>query len=602
VRGWRRTVWLRAVATPVGPVSGDAYVPDGGVDSEAGVELRWDRESPHPDETWVFRPDGTLAEVRSPAQGTTTAAYDHGRLVRLTHEGGRHLDVHWEEDRIARVVSSCDRTVGYRYDEQGDLVEVVSARQPRRYDLDADGRIVVVWDADGVRLCLTTYDRRGRVRRQESPFGRTTTFSYGDDRDDRDGRADLDDRVTVVADTDGGPPSRWEHDRQGRVVGLVDAEGHRMTRTFDAEGRCLSVTGFDGATVTYGYDDAGRLTSRRDDRGEERFHHDDRGRVVRHERPGGSWTAYEYGDGPGARPRRAHGPEGWEQIVDHRDGVVRSITDADGVTLEIESDDAGCPTAVTDGLGRTTTFAVHPSGEVAAVTRPDGATWVVDRDDAGRPTAVTGADGHRTEIRWTPGGRLHEIVGPGGARTRYRHGPHGEVDAVTDPRGRTVELAHDRLERLVGLASGEHRWALDHSPLGPVATVRDPGGHAWRFDHAEGRTTALTDPLGHRHVYDHDAVGDLVRQVDAAGGITCHLRDDAGRVVAVVDPEGGTTRVTHDRLGRVVRVESPDGSVVERRYQLRAFGCLFTGVSVYISGVARRGDGWSSQTWGESQQ
>jgi YD repeat-containing protein len=300
---------------------------------------------------------------------------------------------------------------------------------------------------------------------------------------------------------------------------------------------------------------------------------------------------------------RAHGPEGWEQIVDHRDGVVRSVTDADGVTLEIESDDAGCPTAVTDGMGRTTTFAAHPSDEVAAVTRPDGATWVVDRDDAGRPTVVTAADGHRTEIRWTPGGRLHEIVGPAGARTRYRHGPHGEVDAVTDPRGRTVELAHDRLERLVGLASGEHRWALDHSPLGPVATVRDPGGHAWRFDHdAEGRTTALTDPLGHRHVYDHDAVGDLVRQVDAAGGITCHLRDDAGRVVAVVDPEGGTTRVTHDRLGRVVRVESPDGGVVERRYQVRAFGCLFTGVSVYISGVARRGDGWSSQTWGESQQ
>jgi YD repeat-containing protein len=548
VRSWRRTVWLRAAATPVSP-------DDGG---ESGVELRWDRESAYPGETWVFRPDGTLAEVRSPDHGTTAAAYDDGRLVGLRHEGGRHLDVHWQEDRIARVVSSCGRAVGYRYDGQGDLVEVVSARQPRRYDLDADGRIVAVWDGDGVRLCRTTYDHRGRVRRQESPFGRTTTFTYGDGGDDR---------VTVVADTDGGPVSRWEHDRQGRVVGLVDAEGHRMSRTFDAEGRCLSVTGFDGATVTYGYDDAGRLSRRRDDRGEERFHHDDQGRVVRHERPGGSWTAYEYDSGGDARPRRAHGPEGWEQIVDHRDGVVRRVVDADGVTLEIESDDAGCPTAVTDGLGRTTTFAVHPSGEVAAVTQPDGATWVVDRDAAGRPTAVTGADGHRTEIRWTPGGRLHEIVGPDGDRTRYHHGAHGEVDAVTDPRGRTVELAYDRLERLVGLASGEHRWGLQHSPRGLVETVRDPGGHAWRFDHdADGRTTALTDPLGHRHVYDHDALGDLVREVDAAGGITHHLRDAAGRVVAVVDPEGGTTRVGHDGLGRVVRVESPDGGVVERRY------------------------------------
>ena len=88
---------------------------------------------------------------------------------------------------VARVVAAagsarCGRATGgsvrYRYDDAGDLVEVVGPgpwpaalrgrRRPR-------GRGV---DADGVELVRNGYDPEGRVRWQRSPFGRRTTFRY----------------------------------------------------------------------------------------------------------------------------------------------------------------------------------------------------------------------------------------------------------------------------------------------------------------------------------------------------------------------------------------------------------------------------------------
>ena len=42
------------------------------------------------------------------------------------------------------------------------------------------------------------------------------------------------------------PVSIYEHDEAGRLVALVDAEGHRLVRRFDDAGRCLEATGFGG--------------------------------------------------------------------------------------------------------------------------------------------------------------------------------------------------------------------------------------------------------------------------------------------------------------------------------------------------------------------
>ena len=102
----------------------------------------------------------------------------------------------------------------------------------RRYETDADGRIVEVWDADGVRLCRNTYDDEGRVLAQVSPFGREILFAYHPGN------------RTVVSDTDGraGQHLRARPGRPARR-GWWTTRATACPASFDAEGRCVRGAG-----------------------------------------------------------------------------------------------------------------------------------------------------------------------------------------------------------------------------------------------------------------------------------------------------------------------------------------------------------------------
>jgi YD repeat-containing protein len=179
-------------------------------DAVSGWALRWDRASAERGgQVWRFDADGLIREVTDPARGTVSFAYDGGLLTSVAHEGGRALTLEWDGARVVEVRGSCGRAARYRYDDRGDLVGTERVVGDRRYEVDADGRVVEVWDADGVRLCRNTYDDEGRVLAQVSPFGREVLFRYH-----------LGNR-TVVSDTEvgRGASSGWWTTRDGACPG-----------------------------------------------------------------------------------------------------------------------------------------------------------------------------------------------------------------------------------------------------------------------------------------------------------------------------------------------------------------------------------------------
>ncbi|MDD9370722.1 MAG: DUF6531 domain-containing protein, partial [Acidimicrobiales bacterium] len=543
-RGYRRVPGIAAVLRRA---AGDA----------GGWELRWDRASERPGAVWAFAADGLVRTVTDPASGTVTFGYADGLLTSVDHDGGRRLELDWDGARIVAVRSSCGRVARYAYDESGDLARTERVLGARRYETDAEGRIVEVWDADGVRLCRNRYDDEGRVLAQVSPFGRETTFAYHPGN------------RTVVADTEDGPVSVFEHDQAGRLVGLVDHQGHRMRRSFDAEGRCTEATGFDGAARRQEFAPDGRSATRTGPDGvRESWEYDELDRVAAHEVEGGPRLEFDY-DGDRPFPSRLSGPDGWEVRVDTTDaGLVRSLTDADGVTVTFEHDADGNVVATGNALGATTRTDPHVSGLAARTVMPDGSAYEIDRDDAGRMLALRTPLGHEYAVEWSPAGRLTGMVAPDGGHTSFEHGAHGALERVVDALGAELELAHDHLERLVGLsAPGGAKWDFAYTATGMLSLVHDPAGGTWGYDYdAEGRMVAATDPLGHQVHQRYDAAGRLTEIVDPSGNATRYTRDALGRVVAEDGPEGATSAYEWDVWGRPTRVRFPDGDTLTYAY------------------------------------
>jgi RHS repeat-associated protein len=522
----------------------------------SGWELAWDWQSPHPGEVWRFGTNGLLREVSGPATGTARFTYEGVRLVAINHDSGRRLGLDWEGSRVVGVRSSCGRQARYFYNEAGDLVRTERMLGDRGYVVDAQGLIVEVVDADGVRLCRNTFDDEGRVLTQVSPFGRETRLAYHPGY------------RTVVSDTGDGPVAVYEHDYAGRLVGLMDHDGHRMQRVFDAEGRCVSVTGFDGATTRQTFESGGRSASFVGADGvAERWEYDDQHRVASHEVEGGATVGFDY-DGDAVVSSRMTGPDGWELHLQVVDGLLRSLTDADGVTVSFDYDRDGNVVAVTNGLGAVTRIEPHVSGEPSRLITPDGAVFEFVRDDAGQLLEVRTPTGDDFGIEWTPAGRLAGLLEPNGARTAFESGSHGEVQRITDALGAVMELQRDELARLVGLsAPGGAKWGFEYTALGLLSMVTDPSGAVWSYGYdAEGRMVTGTDPLGHEVRQRYNPAGRLVELLDRSGNATRYSHDALGRVVSETDPEGAVTELEWDAWGRPTGVRLPDGDLLSYRY------------------------------------
>ena len=559
-RGGRTGAYLRVsgvAATLVRVPAEDSSQAGAAETTQAGWELRWARESERPGAVWSFDADGLVHTVTDPAMGTVTFGHTGGLLSSVAHEGGRRLDLDWDGARVVAVRSSCGRVARYTYDDAGDLARSDRVLGARRYETDADGRIVEVWDADGVRLCRNAYDGEGRVLSQVSPFGRETTFAYHQGN------------RTVVSDTADGPASIFEHDQAGRLVGLVDHHGNRMRRTFDAEGRCTEATGFDGATRRQEFAADGTTATRTGPDGVgERWEYDERDRVAAHQVDGGPRLTFEY-EGERSFPSRLSGPDGWEIRVDASDGgLVRSLTDADGVTVTFAHDADGNVVATGNAFGATTRTEPHVSGLARRVTTPDGAVVEIDRDAAGRMLVMRTPLGHTYTVEWTAAGRLKGLVDPDDGYTSFEHGTHGAMERVVDALGGELELSHDHLERLVGMsAPGGAKWGFAYTATGMLSLVHDPGGGTWGYEYdAEGRMVAATDPLGHQVRQGYDAAGRLTEVVDPSGNTTRYARDALGRVVREDRPEGATTAYEWDVWGRPTRVRFPDGDTLTYAY------------------------------------
>jgi RHS repeat-associated protein len=459
--------------------------------------------------TWRYEHDaeGAVVGIVEPTGATTRREVDAlGRTVSETDGAGRIWGRVWGANgRLAEVVDPAGRVTAYRYDASGQLVQVaVEGVVVGSWSYTAAGRLAGRRALGGAEVSFE-YDEAGRLASVTDDEGRLRIVS------DVDGR--------VVRAIEGGRALSVRRDDAGRVVGVVDRKGRERSFELDGAGRLSSTTNQAGttsftwegpllasardalgATTTYGYDEAGRLTT---------------------------------------------------------------LTDPLGGRTSLAYDQAGRLGTVTDALGATTSILRDADGGVAGVGLPGGGGTRSWADASGATTGFSalGAAAPSVAVERDPSGRLVGLPSVGtlrpGPRLRAVDGVgfDGSGRVVAGPSGDVFR--HDAAGQLVEWASPTGKSVGFEYDMGGRLVAERQGKTSTRYEHdACGRLLRRVGPEGAETAFSYDAAGRRVSE-ERPGSSVSYEWDEAGRLVGVVHTEDSVasrTDLIYDNLGLPVEV------------------------------------------------
>ncbi|MEU4677069.1 DUF6531 domain-containing protein [Micromonospora sp. NPDC023737] len=446
--------------------------------------------------------NGNRLEVARDARHAPVALrHADGQWVAVTTSGNRITALH-RTDPGGRPTTLI---TGYRYDEQGRLMEVDNGSgQPMRFGYDHAGRVTDWRDRNGVEYRYT-YDAAGRCVRTEGADGflngtlaydfeqRTTTYtdSLGNKTVYR-----LDELRHVASETDPlGNTTRYEWGRYNQLLARVDPLGRTTRYEYDADGRLRTVIRADGteAQVTGGRDAMATTIAVRD-----------RDLTVTRSYP--------------TTPDPAGGQVGVAEPFDYD---------------RLRADDPVRDAAL---AGRR----VHRVDARGRLER-------VRYDDEGNPIERVDAAGHVTRTEYGPFDLVLATVDATGARTSYDYDAELRLIRVTDPRG---------LE-----------WRYTYDPAGRLVEEVDFNGRVRRYDYdAAGQLIRSTNGLGEATEYEHDLLGNVVER-RTVSGTTRYRYDAVGRLVAAENADAELV-IERDEAGRVV-AHTTNGRTLSFRYDDR---------------------------------
>lgn len=296
------------ITDALGKVTSYAYTPVGAPPAQVVIKDPLLNQA-----TVNYNTYGMPTSVNDPNNNTTTLSYDpsnHGQLTQVSDPLGNTVKDGYDAiGRPSSVTDANGKITTYGYDLMDRITSVTDAYGSiTRYIYGANDKPVMLIDAVGNKI-LYEYDDRDRITKMTDQLGRYETYSYyrnieitpstGDNLKnytDRKGQVttfnqyDLMNRLRQVTFNDGST-IQYVYDAAGRATSISDSlsgtiwytyndygcptcDGRGVDRisqeqtpnstvnyTYDADGRRASMTVAGEPAVTYGYDDAGRLTS-----------------------------------------------------------------------------------------------------------------------------------------------------------------------------------------------------------------------------------------------------------------------------------------------------------------------------------------------------
>ena len=458
--------------------------------------------------TFDYTPEGRLQGFMDPRGRTTTAVYGTMGLKTdafdpLVHQREYSYD---DLNRLESATLPGNRVMSFEYDDTGRLSAVVNPLT-RRYEYQR---------TDAGRLREVSYPNTSSVSFAYDAGGFLETY-----RDALDAPAvhqrnadNLPEQVTRR----NGTLLQYAYDEAARLTSMSAGGRAAVAYTYTKDDRFKSVQN-DAGTVTYTYDNLGRVSSVNDVHGREAaFTRDANGNVQTLTLPGSRTVTYAYD-----KDNRLVTVTDWENraVSYEYDGLsnVTRIQYPNGVVTEQNYDDAGRLT----GLIHT-----GPGGVIAAYT--------LTRDERGFVTSVD-ADLAATG---PPQPGVVSASYNAANRIEMRNGGAYGYDAsgyLLSGGGRT--LTHDDFGRLESVQTGSGIVSVDVNGLGSLVGA-DDGGTAVEYLAVGGNVLATFSGDDSAEAFYIYGLG-LVARIDPVGDVSyCH-GDFRGNIVALT---GGAGQVT----------------------------------------------------------
>ena len=435
--------------------------------------------------------------------------------------------------QVTAIHDNAGRTVSYTYDN-GLLKTVTDVNGGiTTYGWDTSKRLTTITDAKNQLFLTNTYDTNNRVTQQKLADGSLYKFDYTLDSTGKN--------VTKTTVTDPAGAKRVvEYDASGYLTKDTSAVGTPSERGYTIERDPsthlpLKSADTDGRTMVSTYNADQQATS----------------------------TTVSLGSEQEQETATYNGPE----------GAMDSTTDALGNTTHFTFDAAGNVATTTDAEGRKTSFEWNKDGQIVKQTpEGSGSTTYEYQDDA--TSAVTDALGRRTTYTIDELGRTRETAGPDGAVSTIEYDAANQVLSTKDPMGALTTYTYDNngnQETLKDARGGTTHWTFD--VMDRATGMTDPVGKSITYTYtALGRPETLTDRRGLTTEYRYD---DLQHHVFTGFGRTgspgayqdqstlTSAYDDHDRLKSVTDstPGAGAVVYTYDGRDRVATETTPQGTI-----------------------------------------
>jgi RHS repeat-associated protein len=453
------------------------------------------------------------SDVAGPYQDVTRWAYDAGTGLVAARMSGRYVVAHPTAVSCTPPAAGCTT---YTYNNRGELLTVTDGDgTTTRNSYDADGDLTSVTDGDG-GTTRYVYDAADQPTAVTLPSGATSTFQYWPDGQVEDqldagglgAHYTYDDLGHMSTSTNAdGQTTGYMYDRDGDLLAVTapGASGCTSTSivdgctvyTYDADNEETGVKYGDPATpeVTYTYDADGRVASMTDGTGTSAWSYDSLGRTTSTTDGAGATTTYGYDNAGNVTSIAYPGSAGTVYRSFDPAGRMSSVTDWEGNTTSFTYDADGDLTSVTGpttaGAPVVDSYTYDPAGDLSGVTMAQGPTGIASftyaRDADGQVTAVssTGVPGGDQSYAYDGDGRLTSS-----STATYGYDPSGnpiDLGSATQ----TFDPAGELTSRTGGGSTAVYTYDAEGERTTAEQSGPDYGGSTYVYNQAGELTGAV---------------------------------------------------------------------------------------------------------------